>query len=153
MNDRWGSGMACNHGGYFTCTDRYSPGKQVIACSKKYAKIIDRISGHCLHVYGNLVFYTYRHASEAQMGKCYDCGQVFMGLQTWSCYGWHTLNVCTDHSACCDCKVRFFSDPPNIYYRLHYPQSKLLMPPPGRLTFTVTYALQQLITTIFTYYY
>ena len=26
-NDRWGSGMACVHGGYFTCQDHYLPGK------------------------------------------------------------------------------------------------------------------------------
>ncbi|XP_053377585.1 alpha-L-fucosidase-like isoform X4 [Mercenaria mercenaria] len=25
-NDRWGSGIACHHGGYFTCNDRYNPG-------------------------------------------------------------------------------------------------------------------------------
>ncbi|KAI8492642.1 Tissue alpha-L-fucosidase [Branchiostoma belcheri] len=25
-NDRWGSGMACHHGGYYTCADRYNPG-------------------------------------------------------------------------------------------------------------------------------
>lgn len=25
-NDRWGSGMACHHGGYFTCQDRFNPG-------------------------------------------------------------------------------------------------------------------------------
>ncbi|XP_077869306.1 alpha-L-fucosidase-like [Saccoglossus kowalevskii] len=26
VNDRWGSGDTCHHGGYFTCTDRYNPG-------------------------------------------------------------------------------------------------------------------------------
>ena len=26
-NDRWGEGIACHHGGYYTCTDRYDPGK------------------------------------------------------------------------------------------------------------------------------
>ncbi|KFM70007.1 Alpha-L-fucosidase, partial [Stegodyphus mimosarum] len=25
VNDRWGSGIPCNHGGYYTCTDRYNP--------------------------------------------------------------------------------------------------------------------------------
>ena len=25
-NDRWSSGMACHHGGYYTCHDRYNPG-------------------------------------------------------------------------------------------------------------------------------
>ena len=26
-NDRWGSGDTCHHGSFFTCSDRYSPGK------------------------------------------------------------------------------------------------------------------------------
>ncbi|CAG0922794.1 unnamed protein product, partial [Notodromas monacha] len=26
VNDRWGSTMACSHGGYYTCTDRFNPG-------------------------------------------------------------------------------------------------------------------------------
>ncbi|VDH90504.1 alpha-L-fucosidase [Mytilus galloprovincialis] len=26
-NDRWGSGIPCKHGGFFTCTDRFNPGK------------------------------------------------------------------------------------------------------------------------------
>nr|XP_002127716.1 alpha-L-fucosidase [Ciona intestinalis] len=26
-NDRWGQGVMCKHGGYFTCSDRYNPGK------------------------------------------------------------------------------------------------------------------------------
>lgn len=25
-NDRWGSGTACKHGGFYTCQDRYNPG-------------------------------------------------------------------------------------------------------------------------------
>lgn len=25
VNDRWGSGCACHHGGYYTCSDRYDP--------------------------------------------------------------------------------------------------------------------------------
>jgi len=28
-NDRWGTGTACKHGGYYTCQDRYNPGKLV----------------------------------------------------------------------------------------------------------------------------
>ena len=26
VNDRWGSEMACNHGDFYTCSDRYNPG-------------------------------------------------------------------------------------------------------------------------------
>ncbi|KAK7066957.1 Tissue alpha-L-fucosidase [Halocaridina rubra] len=26
VNDRWGTGVICNHGTFYTCTDRYSPG-------------------------------------------------------------------------------------------------------------------------------
>uniref|UniRef100_T1IV28 Putative alpha-L-fucosidase n=1 Tax=Strigamia maritima TaxID=126957 RepID=T1IV28_STRMM len=29
-NDRWGSGTLCKHGGYYTCTDKYNPGKWVL---------------------------------------------------------------------------------------------------------------------------
>lgn len=25
-NDRWGAGISCHHGGYYTCSDRYNPG-------------------------------------------------------------------------------------------------------------------------------
>ncbi len=27
VNDRWGAGDICHHGDYYTCDDRYSPGK------------------------------------------------------------------------------------------------------------------------------
>jgi hypothetical protein len=29
VNDRWGSGIPCHHGGYYTCNDRYNPGHLV----------------------------------------------------------------------------------------------------------------------------
>ena len=29
VNDRWGSGSACKHGGFYTCSDRYNPGHLV----------------------------------------------------------------------------------------------------------------------------
>jgi hypothetical protein len=29
VNDRWGGGTGCKHGGYYTCTDRYNPGHLV----------------------------------------------------------------------------------------------------------------------------
>lgn len=29
-NDRWGMGTLCQHGDFFTCSDRYNPGKQII---------------------------------------------------------------------------------------------------------------------------
>ena len=28
-NDRWGEGAACHHGGYWTCSDRYTPGSVI----------------------------------------------------------------------------------------------------------------------------
>jgi alpha-L-fucosidase len=28
-NDRWGTGVGCHHGGYYTCADRYNPGHLV----------------------------------------------------------------------------------------------------------------------------
>ncbi len=27
INDRWGAGDICHHGSYYTCDDRYNPGK------------------------------------------------------------------------------------------------------------------------------
>jgi len=27
VNDRWGNGASCKHGGVWTCSDRYNPGK------------------------------------------------------------------------------------------------------------------------------
>ena len=27
VNDRWGAGDHCTHGGFFTCSDRFNPGK------------------------------------------------------------------------------------------------------------------------------
>ena len=32
INDRWGQGDICHHGGFLTCSDRYNPGKYI--CSK-----------------------------------------------------------------------------------------------------------------------
>ena len=26
VNDRWGQGVTCHHGSFYTCTDRYNPG-------------------------------------------------------------------------------------------------------------------------------
>ena len=31
-NDRWGTGTVCHHGGYFTCSDHYNPGRYSIYC-------------------------------------------------------------------------------------------------------------------------
>lgn len=30
VNDRWGAGVACHHGGFYTCDDRYNPGMQLL---------------------------------------------------------------------------------------------------------------------------
>lgn len=27
VNDRWGKGIPCHHGGYFTCRDGFNPGE------------------------------------------------------------------------------------------------------------------------------
>jgi len=35
-NDRWGTGTACHHGGYFTCHDHYNPG----AASQSYDQCV-----------------------------------------------------------------------------------------------------------------
>lgn len=30
VNDRWGSGILCKHGDFYTCTDRYNPGNSIV---------------------------------------------------------------------------------------------------------------------------
>lgn len=42
-NDRWGRDIPCNHGGFYTCTDRYNPGMLIEQCYKK--------SWYILHTY------------------------------------------------------------------------------------------------------
>ena len=29
VNDRWGKGIMCHHGDYYTCHDRYNPGNDL----------------------------------------------------------------------------------------------------------------------------
>ena len=29
VNDRWGSGIKCKHGDFYTCADRYNPGRLI----------------------------------------------------------------------------------------------------------------------------
>lgn len=31
VNDRWGGNMLCKHGDFYTCTDRYNPGKYLLS--------------------------------------------------------------------------------------------------------------------------
>ncbi|KAJ8301899.1 hypothetical protein KUTeg_020886 [Tegillarca granosa] len=47
VNDRWGNGAACHHGGFYTCTDRYNPGKLQ---NRKFenAMTIDNCGGNML---------------------------------------------------------------------------------------------------------
>ena len=35
VNDRWGTGTSCKHGGFYNCADRYSPGQValVLVCN------------------------------------------------------------------------------------------------------------------------
>ena len=56
VNDRWGSGCACHHGGFYTCTDRYDPGNWDIF-SNDYVMASGSIN---------------RNTPEAQVGECSD---------------------------------------------------------------------------------
>lgn len=41
VNDRWGRGIPCHHGDFFTCKDRYNPGKNFeLVCKYKTIMII-----------------------------------------------------------------------------------------------------------------
>lgn len=42
-NDRWGRDISCHHGGFYTCTDRYNPGK-LVAHKWENAMTLDRKS-------------------------------------------------------------------------------------------------------------
>ena len=47
VNDRWGKGATCKHGGYYTCSDRYNPG-HLLAHKWENAMTIDKGSwGFC----------------------------------------------------------------------------------------------------------
>ncbi|XP_033755187.1 alpha-L-fucosidase-like [Pecten maximus] len=63
-NDRWGSGLACKHGGYWNCKDKYNPGK-VLPHKWENAMTIDRnawthrrdiVSGDILSLHEILTF-------------------------------------------------------------------------------------------------
>ena len=41
VNDRWGAGDMCHHGGVFTCADRYNPGKDIL-CQIVIMKLFTR---------------------------------------------------------------------------------------------------------------
>ena len=32
VNDRWGAGCTCKHGGFYTCSDRYNPRESIYVC-------------------------------------------------------------------------------------------------------------------------
>ena len=54
-NDRWGSGIACHHGGYFTCQDRYNPGMfGDLFVISSYSSRTDSMANWCAKV---LLFY------------------------------------------------------------------------------------------------
>ena len=55
VNDRWGLGTICVHGGYHTCTDRYNPGhlkkhkwENCLTVRRTFSKFPRRIFSHSL---------------------------------------------------------------------------------------------------------
>lgn len=40
VNDRWGKGVVCNHGSYYTCSDRYNPGIFGSVCVKSFVILL-----------------------------------------------------------------------------------------------------------------
>lgn len=40
-NDRWGSGIPCHHGGYFTCSDKYNPGRDLEEKSSQILQVTE----------------------------------------------------------------------------------------------------------------
>jgi len=78
-NDRWGDGMPCHHGGFYTCQDRYNPGK-LVNHKWENALTIDRSS------------WSYnRRASLSEYMSIYDLLNQL--VTTVSCGGNMLLNV------------------------------------------------------------
>lgn len=57
-NDRWGKGILCKHGDFYTCTDRYNPGIKI-----QYSSF-ELISFESI--------FDSRHFTKTQMGKRND---------------------------------------------------------------------------------
>ena len=43
VNDRWGAGIPCKHGDFYTCTDRYNPGIQVFWNVIFFVKFLSKV--------------------------------------------------------------------------------------------------------------
>lgn len=44
VNDRWGSGCMCKHGGYYTCADAYNPGEVMHVCFRYVVIVVVFVS-------------------------------------------------------------------------------------------------------------
>ena len=89
-NDRWGTGCACKHGGYYTCADRYNPGMYIVTC--------DRWGYNCSCKHGG--YYT-----------CDDMYNPGMYMYIVTCDRWGYGCSCK-HGGYCTCADRYN---PGIY--------------------------------------
>ncbi|RZF45525.1 hypothetical protein LSTR_LSTR005727 [Laodelphax striatellus] len=79
VNDRWGSNMACHHGGYLTCKDRYNPGK---IQSRKWENVL------------TIDKYSWGARREAKLADFLTIEEIIVIIaQTVSCGGNVVLNV------------------------------------------------------------
>lgn len=62
-NDRWGSGIPCHHGDFYTCTDRYNPGI-FFFCVTRYFRVSEVIQCYLL--------IRRRNNTKAQVRECHD---------------------------------------------------------------------------------
>jgi len=82
-NDRWGNGIMCHHGGFFTCSDRYNPG-HLLNHKWENAMTIDRKS------------WGYRR--EAKLEDFLSLHQLLTDMaETVSCGGNMLLNIGPTH--------------------------------------------------------
>jgi len=82
-NDRWGNGIMCHHGGYFTCSDRYNPG-HLLKHKWENAMTIDRKS------------WGYRR--QAKLADFLSLHQLLTDMaETVSCGGNMLLNIGPTH--------------------------------------------------------
>ena len=50
VNDRWGAGCMCHHGGSYTCSDRYNPGITILLLYTFLHNTFISFKLHCEHL-------------------------------------------------------------------------------------------------------
>lgn len=105
VNDRWGTDVACKHGGFYTCDDRYNPGTYIrrlksnicvahLNCSYYLGKLLPHKWENCLTI--DKMSWGYRR--NARLSDFLSTHELIKELaSTVSCGGNMLLNVGPTH--------------------------------------------------------